>query len=101
MNEIAILQRKALRIITFNNRFTPAEPLFKESKIFKLSDIIKTNNCLLALNHINNELPENFKEFFIYSNNQHNHGTRGAYKNKITLPQVNTTQYGLQSIKYR
>ena len=35
------------------------------------------------------------------ANNQHQHHTREAYNNKITIPQVKTTHYNLQSIKYK
>ena len=75
-NEIAILQNKALRIITFSDRNTPADPLFKQSKILKFDQMIQMDNCLLAHNHINKSLPKTFENFFQYSNNQHNHNTR-------------------------
>ena len=48
-NEIAILQNKALRIITFSDRNTPADPLFKQLKILKFDQMIQMDNCLLAL----------------------------------------------------
>ena len=101
INEIALLQRKGLRIITFNERNTPTDPLYKDLKIFKVHEMIQTDNCLLALNHINKTLPTVFNDFFQYTNNQHNHLTRDASKNKIITPQVKTTQYGLHSIKYK
>ena len=41
LNEISTLQRKALRILTFNDRYTPVEPLFKEMKILRFNDIIQ------------------------------------------------------------
>ena len=59
------------------------------------------DNCLLALNHINKSLPKTSENFFQYSKNQHNHNTRDSSSKKIVLPQVKTTHYGLQSIKYR
>ena len=100
-NEIAILQNKALRVITFTDRNTPADPLFKQLKIIKLDQMIQMDNCLLVLNHINKSLPKTFENFFQYFNNQHNHNTRDSSSKKIVLPQVKTTHYGLQSIKYR
>ena len=97
MNEISILQRKALSILTFKDRYTPAEPLFKEMKILRLNDIIQIENSLLVLNEISNALPVAFNEFFQFSNNHHNHNTRDAIRKRINLPQVKTTQYGLNS----
>ena len=101
VKEISILQRKALRILTFNDRYTPAEPLFKEMKILRLNDIIQIENSLLVLNETNNALPEAFNEFFQSANNHHDHNTRDAIHKRINLPQVKTTQYGLNSMKYK
>ena len=68
-------------------------------KILRLNDIIQIENSLLVLNEINNALPEAFNEFFQFANNQHDHNTRDAIRKRINLPQVKTTQYGLNSIK--
>ena len=99
--EVMKLQRKAIRIITFNNQFDLAEPLFKKLKILPFHKMIQMQNCHLVLSHLNNNLPGTFRDFFKYANNQHQYHTREAYNNKITLPQVKTTCYGLQSIKYK
>ena len=58
-------------------------------------------NSLLVLNEINTTLPEAFNEFFQFANNQHDHNTRDAIRKRINLPQVKTTQYSLNSIKYK
>ena len=42
-----------------------------------------------------------FRDFFKYANNQYQYHTREAYNNKITIPHVKTTSYGLQSEKYK
>ena len=62
INDLAILQRKAMRILTFKDRFTPAGPLFKQLQILNLEQIIQSQNCLLPLNHINKSLPDTFQE---------------------------------------
>ena len=46
-------------------------------------------------------MPESLQELFKNATNQHYYNTRGAYRNKLSLPQVRTTHYGLQSIKYK
>ena len=58
-------------------------------------------NCLLVLNALNNEVPEALQELFKNATNQHYYNTRGVYPNKLNLPQVRTTHYGLQSVKYK
>ena len=42
LNDIANLQRKAIRMINFKSKYTPVEPLFKETKIMPLNEIIKS-----------------------------------------------------------
>ena len=46
-------------------------------------------------------LPESLQELFKNITNQHYYNTRRAYHNKLNLPQVRTTHYRLQSIKYK
>ena len=77
-----------------------AEPLFKELKILPFHKMIQMQNCHLILSHLNNNLQDSFREFFKYANNQHQYHTREACNNKITIPHVKTTHFGLQSIKY-
>ena len=53
LNNVANIQHKAIQIFNFKNKYTPLEPLFKETKIIKLNKIIKPENCLLPSHHIN------------------------------------------------
>ena len=69
---IANLQRKAIQIINFKNKCTLVEPLFKEAKIMTLNEIIKSENCLLALHHINQCLPLSLKHLLTIENDFHN-----------------------------
>ena len=38
------IQNKALRILNFKNTWDPIEQIYKESKIFKLKDIVTISN---------------------------------------------------------
>ena len=75
LNDIANVQRKAIRIINFKSKYTPVEPLFKETKIMTLNEIIKSENCLLALHHINQCLPLSLKNLLRNGNDLHNYST--------------------------
>ena len=77
------------------------EPLFKETKIMTLTEIIKSENCLLGLHHINQCLPLSLKNLLTNENNLHNYSTRNSTNHQLALPQVKTTYYGLHSIRYR
>ena len=63
--------------------------------------MMQMQKCHLVLSHLSNNLPETFRDLFTYASNQHQYHTREAYSNEITIPQVKTTHYGLQSIKYK
>ena len=65
------------------------------------SDILRSENCLLVLEQINQALPTNLQNMFKFSENQHTHNTRTANNLQVSLPQVNTTNYGLQSVTYK
>ena len=100
LNDIANLQRKAIRTINFKSKYTPVEPLFKEAKIMTLNEIIKSENCLLALHHINQCLPLSLKNLLTIENDLHNYSTQNSVNHQLALPQVKTTNYGLHSIRY-
>ena len=76
-------------------------PLFKEAKIMTINEIIKSENCVLALHqHINQCLPLSLKNLLTIENDLHNYSTRNSVNHQLPLPQVKTTNYGLHSIRY-
>ena len=95
------LQNKALRIINFKPPTEPCQPLFKNSKILNLKDIVCLNNCLLVFDHINHNLPEVFADFFQPMREQHTHNTRGAKHLLMNIPKTKTSLYGSSSIKVK
>ena len=101
IKEIEKLQEKAIRIVSFKGRNDPANPLFKTLEIMKFKDILLCNKCIYAHNQINENLPENFKDFFQTAANQHNYNTRGTTNKTIIKTTINSTTYGLNSIRNR
>ena len=83
----------------FKGRNDPANLFFKTLEIMKLKDILLYNNCIFAQNQINENLPENFKDFFQTAANQHSCNTRGTTNKTIIKTTINSTLYGLNSIK--
>ena len=66
-----------------------------------LKDILLYNNCIFAHNKTNENLPENLKDFFQTAAKQHNYNTRGTTNKTIIKTTINSTTYGLNSIKNR
>ena len=101
LNRIQTLQNKAIRIINFAEYKESASPLFRKSKILKVSDIVNVQNLLLVFDCVKGQLPTALSNIFIPVKNTHTYGTRGAKNCKILVPAANTTIYGLRSIKYQ
>ena len=67
----------------------------------KLKDILLYNNCVFGYDQINKNLPENFKDFFLTAENQHNYNTRDTTNKTIIKTTITSTTYGLNSVQYR
>ena len=101
ISDVVKLQKKAVRMINFSDKYTSTRPLFSKLKILSCDEIVNLQNCLLVLNALNKEVPKALQELFKNTINQHYYNTRRGYCNKLNLPQVRTTHYGIQSIKYK
>ena len=88
-------QNKAIRIINFKGRDEIAKPLYKSTKVLEFRNIIKLNNCFLVYDQLNNNLPQNFQNYFSLKSDDHNYHTRGS---RINVPIVKITTYGSNSI---
>ena len=53
---------------------------------------------MFVAEHLNQNLPSSFGDYFTYMANQHNHQTRGALQKLINVPQRKTAFYGTHSI---
>ena len=71
MINIEKIQNKTLKIINFKGSWESSAPLYKESKIFKLKDIVLLNNLQFVYDQINKNLPKSFHTFFILNSEQH------------------------------
>ena len=93
INRLFILQKKALRLIHFKEHNAHTAPLFFKSKIVKLPDKIKIENCLFIWKYVNNKLPPIFNNWFIFSSTFHNYETSFAAKGHLKIPTVTTATY--------
>ena len=71
LNRLLLLQKKALRIISFESRNAHSNPLFYRHEIVKLHDKIITENCLFISKSINFDLPSIFNNWFTFSSDSH------------------------------
>ena len=75
INQLFILQKKALRLIHFKERNAHTAPLFFKSKIMQLPDKIKIENCLFISKYVSNKSPAIFNSWFYFSSTFHNYET--------------------------
>ena len=64
--KISSIQDKAIRMISFKDRNTAIGPLYNEKKIIRFFDLISFYNCLLIAEHLNQNLPSSFGNYFSY-----------------------------------
>ena len=64
MNNIKKIQNKIIRIIKFKFPWESSAPLYKESNIFKLKDIVILNNLQFVYDQIIKNLPKSFHTFW-------------------------------------
>ena len=101
VKRISRLQNRALRVINFANFRDNADPIYKNLNILKFTDNVKLNNILLVYDSLNDRLPLVLNNVYTYTKSIHDHNTRSASKLKLTLPDVDTTTHGINSIAYQ
>ena len=87
---LLILQKRAIRIITFSKFDKHSSPLFKQTKILKLFDLIKIQISLFMYKFHNNRLPTVFDSFFIKTIKIHKNKTRLSTRQAYALPKTRT-----------
>ena len=98
LNRVSALQKKALRIISFQPRDYYSSPLFKKQNLLKFKDKIQLENVLLVSKHFNNLLPSIFDNWFTLCSDIHNYNTAASLTGKLFKPSFHTILYGKNSI---
>ena len=94
VNRVSILQKKALRTISFQPRDCHLSPLFKKQNLLKFEDKTQFENVLLVSKYFNNILPSTFDKPFTLCSNIHNYNTAASSTGKLFKPSFRTNLYG-------
>ena len=110
INPILVLQKKVVRLITFNDEFPrPAGPLCHSAPLFHklgfliVHDIFKLQvakfvfECINNNNNNNNNSPPQFDGY--YENVPIHHNTLASRNKYLRIPYARTTTYGLNSVR--
>ena len=98
-SRICNLQNKALRIMCFAKLFDKTKPLFVKLNLLQFSDVVLLENILLSHAFVSKSLPVSFNDFFSLTNIVHRYETRRTANVFFKVKMVNTTRFGLNSIK--
>ena len=106
LNPLHILQKKFVRLATFNDAFptipgplihTP--PLFYKFKLLNIFDIYKLQLGSFVFESLNNDGPARLVIKFTKASDIHDHETRFVTQGNLSRNWARTTQFGLKSLK--
>jgi hypothetical protein len=66
LEPVAVLQRKAIRLVHRSNYNAHTDQLFRSSSILKFEDIVKLDQIIFMRQYTNNQLPASFNNLFNY-----------------------------------
>ena len=72
------LQKKAVRVISFQPRLSPSLPIFKDPKLLKLSKIFELRLLIFVFDSVNKTSLSCFHNFFLFNSSVHQYYTRQA-----------------------
>ena len=100
LQPLFILQKKALRIITFSSYNEHSSPLLKDLNVVKLFHIITFQLAVFMYKFHNNLLPPVFDPYFNSVRMIHNYNTRLSSKMSYAISKVRTN-YGVFNIRFQ
>ena len=100
-NKLFILQKKALRIISFSDYSAHTEPIFKRFYILQLHDVYKYQLGIFMFKYFHGLLPRTFNNWFQPNNTVHGHFTRISSRIHLNTVSLNISKrsvrvYGAQ-----
>ena len=99
LKPLFVLQKRALRLITFSPYNTHTSPIFKDLSILKLPDIVNYCIALFMFKLKNDLLPKQFQSFAVNVSEVHNYRTRSVANQNLYLPKAKTN-YGKFNIRF-
>jgi len=99
LDRIVLLQKKALRIITYADFRAHTKPIMKETKILSLVDQRHHMVSALMWDLDHNTLPPTLSSYFNKHGDLHNQNTRLAHRGKFKVNKTNTVKHGGKSFQ--
>ena len=91
LTQLFIIQKRALRIISFSEPKSHSEPLFKSLNLLKLNDVIESQILSFVYQWSHGLLPPCFSKYFNFTSSVHSYATRQSCNRNLYVASVNTT----------
>ena len=103
ITQTLILQKKAVRLMSFSHKDAPSSPIFKDLQILKLNDLITTNNVNFVHKTLNKLSPSHFKNFYELHIPNHDYNTVNNPNSQYSIPAGSVSLINIQpdSLKHR
>jgi hypothetical protein len=98
---ILLLQKSAIRIMSYASFRSPSKPLFFQLRILNIFDLVKLLNMLFIHQSLNFEVPPHILVAFKFTKLPHNVNTRGKAIGLLSQCKVNTNNYGIFSVSFQ
>ena len=99
LKPLIILQKKAVRVITFSDFRKHSSPLFDALSIIKLIDLIFFYVAMFMYDFYTAKFPNAFEDLFKKISNRHAYNTSLASRQSYSLPSVRTN-YGKFNLRF-
>ena len=100
LQPLFILQKRAIRLITFASFHEHSSPIFRKLNIIKLNDLLSYHIAVFMYRFNNSLLPSAFDAFFSKVSEIHYYNTRSAAKQSYYLFKARTN-YGKFNIRFQ
>ena len=87
--------------MTFSEFRAHSAPLFARLKILSIFDLVKVLNILFVHQVLNKKVPDEVSNYFQFTMKKHAHNTRESFAGCLEIPNVNTSSYGISSLRYQ
>ena len=113
LDKILILQKRAIRLMTFNDAYPitpgplrPSDPIFTKLNFLKVEDIFKFQVSKFVFMCLYGNTPLQFHNWFTLNYEKYGHRTRSNYNTNngifiksLFVPSARTTNYGLKQLR--
>ena len=100
LKPLIILQKKAMRVMTFSRFDDHSSPLFKRLRILKFTHLITLHMTMFMYKYHRRLLPSSLDDLFTPVHQIHSYDTRLSSNLCFSLPKIRTN-FGLFNIRYQ